>query len=95
MKGSLMWAGSGVLPQAACFSSLMQQSVPALIIESLLEANWDLKKFRDLDASTQFCVLQPELIPIFTHFWMQPSDMLKYIAVTELLVNRCDKRHQI
>lgn len=50
MAGEFIWAGSGALPPAAYIGSWMQQRVPSLTVEDILQANGMLKEMRELKA---------------------------------------------
>lgn len=50
MAGEFVWAGSGTLPPASFIGSWMQQRVPRLTVEDLIQANGMLKEMRDMRA---------------------------------------------
>lgn len=50
VAGELVWLGGGALPQAAYVGSYMQQCVPYLKIDHIVQANGMLKELKDLKA---------------------------------------------
>lgn len=54
VAGELVWLGGGALPQAAYVGSYMQQCVPYLKIEHIVQANGMLKELKDLKAEITY-----------------------------------------
>ena len=50
VAGELVWLGGGALPQAAYVGSYMQQCVPYLKVDHVVQANGMLKELKDLKA---------------------------------------------
>ena len=61
LAGELVWLGCGALPQAAYVASYMQQCVPRLKIEQIVQTNGMLNELKDLKANVKFRAPEHEL----------------------------------
>lgn len=62
LAGEMVWLGSGTMPQAAVVGSIMQQKLPHLKVEDIIEANHTLKELCDLDAYMVFAPVSSKII---------------------------------
>lgn len=67
LAGEFVWAGSGALPPASFIGSWMQQRVPRLTVDDLIQANGMLKEMRDMKAEV---------------FYRSPKVQIKKVVVT-------------
>lgn len=54
LAGELTWIGCAVLPQASLIGSIMQQKIPNLSVQDLIEANQTLKELKQLRAFIRY-----------------------------------------
>ena len=54
LAGELIWIGGGALPQASYVGSLMQQRVPDLLVEHIIQANRTLKTLKHTQPIIRF-----------------------------------------